>query len=156
MRKGHGLISCSEKFSKSFFKQSSYEQQLSDLVQAVRTKSQHFDVCAKLCSYEIIAHTDETVRSLHKDSRNKYKEIVGQIDDLKIEQFEQNNLLSNIVVTEAGNIQQMMGVMASSFNEMSKSKIKELMETSLEETLKKFFASSDKMNFRTQDGQCWL
>ncbi|CAD6583586.1 MAG: hypothetical protein ASARMPREDX12_001310 [Alectoria sarmentosa] len=141
-----------KKFSKSLFKQSSYEQQLSDLVQAMRTNSQRFDDCARLCSYETTVHTNETVRSHQKDSRNNHQEVVGRLDRLKIESFQQNNLLSNIVVTEAGNIQQMMGAMASRFNEMSESKTKELIESTVKETLENFLASSDRMDYRTQDG----
>ena len=106
-----------------------------------------------MCSYEIIAHTSEAVRSHHKDSRNERKEIVEQLDSLKTDQFQQNNLLGNIVVTEAGNIQQMLGVVASRSYGMSESKIKELVETAMEKTLEKFLASSDKIDFRTQDGQ---
>lgn len=44
---------------------------------------------------------------------------MGQLDRLKMDQFQQNNLLGNIVVTEAGNIQQMMGVLANRVSEMS-------------------------------------
>ena len=78
---------------------------------------------------------------------------MGRLDRLKIESFQQNNLLGNIVVTEAGNIQQMMGVMASKFNEMSNSVIKELKETIVKETLENFLSSSNRIDFRTQDGQ---
>lgn len=122
----------------------------------MRTHSQLFDSCARLCSYETIVHTHETVRAHHDDSRENHQEIVGQLDRLKMESFQQNNLLGNIVVTEAGNIQQMMGVMASGFNEMSESVIKELKETIVKETLENFLASSDRMDFRTQDGQSRL
>lgn len=65
-------------------------------------------------------------------------------------------MLGNIVVTEAGNIQQMMGVMASKFNEMSESMIQELKETIVKETLENFLSSSNLMDFRTQDGQSRL
>lgn len=78
---------------------------------------------------------------------------MGQLDRLKIESFQQNKLLSNIVVTEAGNIQQMMGAMASRFNEMSESKTKKLIESTVKETLENFLASSDRMDYRTQDGR---
>ena len=122
----------------------------------MRTHSQRFDNCARLCSYETIVHTNETVKSHQKDSRKNHQEVVGQLDRLKIESFQQNNLLGNIVVTEAGNIQQMMGVMASRFNEMSDSMIKELKETIVKETLENFLSSSNQMDFRTQDGQSQL
>lgn len=150
------MILRSEKFSKSLFKQSSYEQKLSDLVEAIRTHSQRFDDCAKLCSYETIRHTNDTVRSHHKDSRDNHQEVMGHLDRLKMDQFQQNNLLGNIVVTEAGNIQQMMGVLASSFSEMSESKIKDLIETTMRDTLGNFLSSSDRMDYRTQDGQYHL
>ena len=81
---------------------------------------------------------------------------MGQLDRLKMDQFQQNNLLDNIVVTEAGNIQQTMGVLASRFSDMSESKIKELIETTLRDTLEKFLSSSDRMDYRTQDGQWQL
>ena len=152
MRKEHRLTSYSEKFSKSIFKQSSYEHQLSELIQAIRTHSQRFDNCARLCSYETIRHTNDTVRFHHKESRNHHQEIVGQLDRLKMDQFQQNNLLSNIVVTEAGNIQQMMGMMASRFSEISDEKMKEMIETSMKKTLENFLSSNDRMDFRTQEG----
>ena len=143
----------SEKILKSLLKQTSYEHQLSDLIQTVRIHSQRFDVCAHLCSYETIVHTNDTVRSHHRDSQNNHQEIVGQIDRLKIESTKQNNMLGNIVATEAGNIQQMMGVMASRLNEMSESMIKEFKETIVKEALEKFLSSSNLMDYRTQDGQ---
>ena len=151
--KGCMLISCLEKFSKSLLKQSSYERKLSDLIEAIRTHSQRFDTCARLCSYETIRHTNDTVRSHHQESSNNHQEVVGQLDRLEADQFRQNNLLGNIVVTEAGNIQQMMGVLAHRVNEMSESKIKELIETTMKETLANFLSSSDRMDYRTQDGQ---
>ena len=143
---------CSEKFTKSLFKQSSYEQQLSDLIQDIRTHSQRFDTCAKLCSYETIRHTDDTALSHLKDSQIHHQEIVGQLDGLKLDQFQQNNLLGNIVVTEAGNIQEMMGTMATRFSELSEGKIKVLIETAMRGTLENFLASNDRIDFRTQDG----
>ena len=81
---------------------------------------------------------------------------MGQLDHLKIESSQQNNLLGNIVVTEAGNIQQMMGLMANKFNEMSDSVIKELKETVVKETLQNFLASNNRIDFKTQDGQSRL
>lgn len=144
-----------EKFTKSLFKQSSYEQHLSDLIEAIRTQSKNFDTCARLCSYETIVHTNQIVKSHHKESQNDHQEVVGKLDRFKIESFKQNNLLSNIVVTEAGNIQQTMEVMASRFNDMSGSMIKELKETLVKATLENFLSSSDLMDSRTQDGQFW-
>lgn len=73
-----------------------------------------------------------------------------------MESVHQNDLLGNIVVTESGNIQQMMGMMASKFNEMSESMVKEFKETIVKETLENFLSSSNLMDFRTQDGQSWL
>lgn len=78
------------------------------------------------------------------------------MDRLKIESIKQNNMLGNIVATEAGNIQQMMGVMASRLNEMSESMIKELKETIVKEALEKFLSSSNLMDYRTQDCQSRL
>ena len=101
-------------------------------------------------------HTNDTVRSHYEQSSSNHQEIVGQLDRLKTDQFQQNNLLGNIVVTEAGNIQQMMGVLAHRVNEMSESKIKELIETTMKETLQNFLSSSDRMDYRTQDGQSRL
>ena len=75
---------------------------------------------------------------------------------MKIESFQQSNLLSNVVVTEAGNIQQMMGVMANKFNKMSESKIKELIETTMKTTLENFLSSNDRIDFKTQDSQSQL
>lgn len=147
------LIFRLEKFSKVLFKQSSYEGKLSDLIEAIRTHSQRFDTCAKLCSYETIRHTNDTVRFHHEKSSSNHQEVVGQLDRLKTDQFKQNNLLGNIVVTEAGNIQQMMGVLAHRVNEMSESKIKDLIETTMKQTLENFLSSSDRMDYRTQDGQ---
>ena len=146
----------SEKFAKSFFKQSSYEQKLSDLVQAIRTQSQRFDICARLCSYETIRHTNDTIVSHQKESRENHQEIVGELNNLKIDQFQQNNLLGNIVVTEAENIQQMMGQLASRSTEMSESKIKEIVANAMKDTLVSFLASSNRMDYRTQDGQSLL
>ena len=156
MKKDGGLIVSSEKFSKSLFKQSSYEQGLDDLIQVIRISSQRFDDCARLCSYETIRHIDDTVKSHHKDSRGKHQEIVGQLDRLQVDQFQQNNLLGNLVVTEAGNIQQMMGVMASKLGGMSERKVKELIEATMKETLKNFLSSADRIDYRTQDGQSKL
>lgn len=156
IKKGRRLSLGSEKFSKSFFKQSSYEQHLNDLIEATRIHSKNFDTCARLCSYETTVHTNQTVRSHQKESRNDHQEIVGKVDQFKIEAFKQNDLLGNLVVTEAGNIQQMMGVMATRFNEMSGSMIKELKETLIKETLQNFLSSGDLMDFKTQDGQSWL
>ena len=136
--------------------QSSYERKLSDLIQAIKTHSKHFDNCASLCSYETIKHTNDTVRSHHEESISNHQQVVGQLDHLKTDQFQQNNLLGNIVVTEAGNIQQMMGVLAHRVNEMSESKIKELIETTMKETLQNFLSSSDRMDYKTQDGQSRL
>ena len=147
---------CLEKFSKSLFMQSSYERKLSDLIQAIKTHSQHFDNCASLCSYETIRHTNDTVRSHHEESICNHQQVVGQLDHLKTDQFQQNNLLGNLVVTEAGNIQQMMGVLAHRVNEMSEGKIKELIETTMKETLQNFLSSSNRMDYRTQDGQSRL
>lgn len=73
-----------------------------------------------------------------------------------MESVHQNKLLGNIVVAESGNIQQMMGMMASKFNEMSESMVKEFKETIVKETLENFLSSSNLMDFRTQDGQYWL
>ena len=154
--KGRRLIFRLEKFSKGLFKQSSYERELSDLIEAIRTHSQRFDTCARLCSYETIRHTNDMVRSHHQKSSSNHQEVVGQLDRLKADQFQQNNLLGNIVVTEAGNIQQMMGVLAHRVNEMSESKIKELIETTMKQTLENFLSSSDRMDYRTQDGQSRL
>ena len=151
--KGCRLIVRLEKFSKSLFKQSSYERKLSDLIEAIRTHSQRFDTCARLCSYETIRHTNDTVRSHHEESSSNHQEVVGQLDRLNTDQFQQNNLLGNIVVTEAGNIQQMMGVLAHRVNEMSESKIKELIETTMKDTLENFLSSSDRMDHRSKDGQ---
>lgn len=81
---------------------------------------------------------------------------MGHLDRLKMDQFQQNNLLGNIVVTEAGNIQQMMCVLANSFSGISESKIKDLIETTLRDTLGNFLSSSDRMDYRTQDGQYHL
>lgn len=81
------------------------------------------------------------------------EEIVGELDRLKIESFPQNNLLGNIVVTEAENIQQMMGLMASRFDEMSEGMIKELKNTIVKEMLENFLSSSDRIDSRTQNGQ---
>lgn len=156
IRRGRRLIIYLEKFSKSLFMQNSYEQRLSDLVQGIRTQSQRFDICARLCSYETIRHTNDTVTSHYKDSQTKHQKVVSQLDSMKIDQFKQSNLLGNIVVTEAGNIQQMMGVMASRFSEMSQGKVKELIEATMKETLENFLSSSDRMDFRTQDGQSRL
>ena len=78
------------------------------------------------------------------------------MDSLKIESVKQSNMLGNIVVTEAGNIQQMMGVMANRLNEMSESMIKELKGTIVKEALEKFLSSSNLMDYKSQDGQCWL
>ena len=150
------LIFRLEKFSKGLLKQSSYERKLSDLIEAIRTHSQRFDTCARLCSYETMRHTNDTLRSHHKESSSNHQEVVEHLDRLKTNQFQQNNLLGNIVVTEAGNIQQMMGVLAHRVNEMSESKIKGLIETTMKETLENFLSSSDRMDFRTQDGQSRL
>lgn len=144
---------CSEKFSKSLFKQSSYEKKLSDLIGAIRTHSQHFDSCAKLCSYETVVHTNETVKSHHKDTRKNHLEIVGRLDHLNLASSQWDNLLGNLVVTETGNMQQMMGMLASKFEQMSESNIKDLIETSMRKTLENFLSSSDRMDFRAQDGQ---
>lgn len=72
---------------------------------------------------------------------------------MKIDQFDQNNLIGQIVVTEAGNIQRMV---TTRFNEMSDTMIKELKETIMKETLENFLSSSNLMDFRTQDGQLLL
>ena len=136
--------------------QSAYERKLSDLIQAVKTHSQRFDDCARLCSYETIRHTNDTVRSHSKDLRDSHQGLVGQLDRLKMEQFQQNNLLGNIVVTEAGNIQQTMDVLANRVSEMSEGKVKELIETTMKQTLENFLSSSDRMDYRTQDGQSRL
>ena len=69
-----------------------------------------------------------------------------------MDQFQQNNLLGNIVVTEAGNIQQMMGMMASRFSEMSDEKMKEMIETTMKKTLENFLSSNNRMDFRNQEG----
>ena len=119
----------------------------------IRTSSQRFDDCARLCSYETLRHIDDTVKSHHKDSRGKHQELVGQLDRLQVDQSQQSNLLGNLVVTEAGNIQQMMGMMASKLGEMSEGKIKELVEATMKETLQNFLSSADRMDYRTQDGQ---
>ena len=133
--------------------QSSYEQKLSDLIQAIRNQSQRFDDCARLCSYETMRHTDDALSSLRKASRNGHQEIVGQLGRLQVDQFQQNNVLGNIVVTEAGKIRKMMGVLANSVNEPSESKIEELIENTMKRTLEDFLSSSNLMNHRTQDGQ---
>ena len=78
---------------------------------------------------------------------------MGQLDRLKMDQFQQNNLLGNIVVTEAGNIQQTMSILANRVSEMSEGKVKELIETTVKQTLENFLSSSDRMDYRTQDGQ---
>lgn len=156
VREGRRLNLHLEKFSKALFKQSSYERKLSDLIQTVKTHSQRFDNCARLCSYETIRHTNDTVRSHYKDSQDSHQEMVGQLDRLKMDQFQQNNLLGNIVVTEAGNIQQMMGVLANRVSEMSEDKIKDLIETTMKQTLESFLSSSNWMDYRTQDGQSAL
>ncbi|KAF6218288.1 hypothetical protein HO133_005634 [Letharia lupina] len=140
-----------KKFSKSILKQSSYEQQSNDLIKAIRIHAQNFDDCARLCAYETIVHTNQTVGSHYKDSRKNYLDIAGQLDRFKIDSSRQNNLLGNIVVTEAGNTQQMMGVMASRFNEVSATMMKEMKETIMKETLVNFLSSSNMMDSRTQD-----
>ena len=122
----------------------------------MRTHSQRFDNYARLCSYETIRQTNDTVRSHQTEARENHQGIVAQLDRMNMDQFQQNNLVGNIIVTEAGNIQQMMGVLASRVNEMSGSKIKELIETTMKETLVNFLSSSDHMDYRTQDGQSRL
>ena len=122
----------------------------------MRIHSQRFDTCARLCSYETIRHTNDAVRSHHEESSSNHQEVVGQLNRLKTDQFQQNNLLGNIFVTEAGNIQQMMGKLAHRVSEMSESKIKDLIETTMKETLENFLSSSDRMDYRTQDGQSRL
>ena len=141
---------------KSLLKQHSYEHHLSDLIQIVRMHSQRFDNCAQLCSYEAIVHTNDTVRSQYRESQDSHKEILGQMNRLEIESFKQNNMLGNIVTTEAGNIQQMMGMMANRLNAMSENMIKEVKETIVKEALEKFLSSSNLIDYRTQDGQTWL
>jgi len=94
-------------------------------------------------------HTNETVRSIYKDSHSNHEDIVGQLSRIQIEQFKQNNLLGNISVTEAGKIQQMIGATA-------KGVIKELKETILKETLQNFLSSSSLMDFRKREGQSRL
>ena len=81
---------------------------------------------------------------------------MGQLDRLKMDQFQQNNLLGNIVVTEAGDIQQTMRVLANRISDMSEGKVKKLIETTMKQTLENFLSSSDRMNYRTQDGQSRL
>ena len=73
-----------------------------------------------------------------------------------MDQFQQNNLLGNIVVTEAGNIQHTVDVLANRVSEMSEGKVKELIETTVKQTLENFLSSSDRMDYRTQDGQSRL
>ena len=119
----------------------------------VKTQSQRFEDCARDCSYETIRHTDDTVRSHQNDSRFNHEEVVGQLKSMKVDQFHQNNLIGQIVVTEAGNIQRMV---TTRFNEMSDTMIKELKETIVKETLENFLSSSNLMDFRTQDGQLLL
>ena len=140
-----------EKLSKSLFMQSSYEQRLSDLIKDIRTQSERFDTCARLCSYESIRHVDDTVGFHRKESQVHHREIVGELERLKLDQFQQNNLLGNMVVTEAGNVQHMMGMLANR-SEVSESKIKELIENSVQKTLENFLSSSDRIHFSTQDG----
>lgn len=123
------------------------------MIKAIRIHAQNFDDCARLCAYETIVHTNQTVGSHYEDSRKNYLDIAGQLDRFKIDSFQQNNLLGNIVVTEAGHTQQMMGVMASRFNEVSATMMKEIKETIVKETLVNFLSSSNMMDFRTQDGQ---
>ena len=118
--------------------------------------SQRFDNCAQLCSYEAIVHTNDAIRFQYRDSQNNHKDLVGHMDRLKIESFRQNNMLGNIVTTEAGNIQQMMGVMTNRLNEMSESMVKDLKETIVKEALEKFLSSSNLMDYKTQDGQTSL
>ena len=118
--------------------------------------SQRFDNCAQLCSYEAIVHTNGTVRSQYQESQSNHKEILGSMNHLKIESFRQSNMLGNMITTEAGNIQQMMGAMAHRLNDMSESMIKELKETIVKEALERFLSSSNLMDYKTQDGQCWL
>lgn len=133
--------------------QSSYERKLGDLIQAVKTHSQRFDDCARLCSYETIRHTNDTVSSLCNESRDRHQGIVGHLDRLKVDQFQQNNLLGNIVVTEAGNIQRSMGVLADRVSGMSEGTIKEMMQATMKQTLENFLSSSNRMDHRTQNGQ---
>ena len=142
-----------EKFSKTLFMQSSYERKLSDLIQTMRTHSERFDSCAELCSYETIRHTDDIVRSLDKDTHSNHQDLVGQLDRLRMEQFRQNNLLGNIVVTEAGNIQQLMGEMNNSVGNVSRASIKELIDNATKEALENFLSSNSRIDYRTQDGQ---
>ena len=98
-------------------------------------------------------HTNETVKSHYKAARHNHQDIVGRLDHLSLASSKQNNLIGNIVVTESGNVQQMMGVIASRLDEMSESKIKDLIETTMKTTLENFLSSGDRMDFRTQDGQ---
>lgn len=98
----------------------------------------------------------DRVRSHHADSRDNHQELIGRLDHLELDQFQQNNLLGNIVVTEAGNIQQSMGVLANRLDEMSEEKIKALIEKAMRNTLEGFLYSNDQIDFRTQDGQSEL
>ncbi len=81
---------------------------------------------------------------------------MGHLDRLKVDQFQQNGLLGNIVVTETGEIKQTMGVMVGRLGELSGGKIKELIEITVKETLENFLSSNDRIDYRTQDGQSQL
>ena len=104
----------------------------------------------------MLRQMNDRVRSHHADSRDNHQELVGRLDHLELDQFQQNSLLGNIVATEAGNIQQTMGVLANRLDEMSEEKIKALIEKAMRDTLESFLSSSNQIDFRTQDGQSEL
>ena len=129
-----------EKLSKVFFKQTSYEHELDDKIQAIRTHAQRFDEIARLCSYETISETHQALASHWKEWRETQQNIVGRLERSRYENAQETWQLGNSLLSEAGNIQETMGTMSN--------RIK-----MLEVTLARFLASNERINYKAESRQ---
>ncbi|KAH8822019.1 hypothetical protein F5884DRAFT_769740 [Xylogone sp. PMI_703] len=69
-----------KKITKSIFKQSSYGEKLTSLLEAVRKQSKLFEKSAELCLYETSVNTNQEVKSQRMESRTNQTILVGYLD----------------------------------------------------------------------------
>jgi hypothetical protein len=110
-----GLTDLLEKITKSFFKQDSYQRELSEKLKAIRNASTRFAELAQLCSYREIATTRLEIQEHQRLSKKAYEQIFQGFEEAKTQSLKQNQVLGQIgnkFINETEATQQMMRIMA--------------------------------------------
>ncbi|KAH0536273.1 hypothetical protein FGG08_006834 [Glutinoglossum americanum] len=122
---------------RSLFLQDSYEEQLSDKLQAIKTHAEIFEKTARSCSYVMLGNTQRTVQSHYQLSRENQQEL----RESRQESSQQASILAGMIMGGAANTRRMMEVESDRIMEQ------------LKDTLENFLSSHARIDFRTQDAR---